>query len=347
MRTCVAAVAVSLLLCTGASARDPALTAETINAAEWAAPAKAKKLNPSVLKAQVMLDRAGFSPGVIDAHGGENFEKALRAFQGKNGLEATGKLDQATWTKLAEGASGPAVTEYTVAARDLKGPFVKKIPKDYEKMGKLDRLGYRGPREALAEKFHMSEDLLAALNPGKDFRHADSTIVVANVGADAPPAREGRTRKDANTGSAREPAGKAAKAARVEVNKSERSVRVFGEDDSLVAYFPASIGSSEKPAPSGKFEVRAVAENPTYRYNPEFGFKGQKAKEPVEIAPGPNNPVGAVWIALSAETYGIHGTPEPDQVSKTASHGCIRLTNWDALALAKLVKKGTPVEFVE
>jgi lipoprotein-anchoring transpeptidase ErfK/SrfK len=195
----------------------------------------------------------------------------------------------------------------------------------------------------------MSEGLLQALNRKKRMDNAGTMIVVASVGQDRREAGR-RASKDPNTGSARaEPDARSGsqKAARVEVDKRERAVRVYGEDGSLLAYYPASIGSTEKPAPSGTFEVRAVAKDPTYRYNPEYAFKGQKAKEPVEIAPGPNNPVGAVWIALSAESYGIHGTPDPEKVSKTMSHGCIRLTNWDALALARMVKKGTPVAFVE
>jgi lipoprotein-anchoring transpeptidase ErfK/SrfK len=132
----------------------------------------------------------------------------------------------------------------------------------------------------------------------------------------------------------------------VVVDKSERSVRVLGSGGSLVAYYPATIGSAEKPAPSGSFEVRGVSYDPTYRYDPRYQFKGQHAREPVTVAPGPNNPVGLVWIALSAKNYGIHGTPDPDKISKTASHGCIRLTNWDAIALAQLVRKGTPVDFI-
>jgi lipoprotein-anchoring transpeptidase ErfK/SrfK len=132
----------------------------------------------------------------------------------------------------------------------------------------------------------------------------------------------------------------------VVVDKSERSVRVLGPGGSLIAYYPATIGSAEKPAPGGSFEVRSVSYEPTYRYDPRYQFKGQHAREPVTVAPGPNNPVGLVWIGLSAESYGIHGTPAPDKISKTASHGCIRLTNWDALALAQLVRKGTQVDFV-
>jgi lipoprotein-anchoring transpeptidase ErfK/SrfK len=351
------ALAASLLLPHAAQAR-PALSADAINAAEWSQPRDKKGLNPTVLKAQVLLDRAGFSPGVIDAKGGENFRKALSAFQRRHDLPVSGTLDRATWDKLIETASEPVVTEHEIKPADVKGPFVKSIPKDFEQMAELERLSYTSPREVLAEKFHMSEELLKALNPKTSFDEPGRNILVADVAREgsANARRDGgrRGRKDPNTGASQNtgtsqegPNGGGAKAGRVEVNKTERSVQVFAADGSLLAYYPASVGSKEKPAPTGMFEVRAIAQNPTYRYNPEYAFKGQKAKEPVEIAPGPNNPVGLVWIALSLEGYGIHGTPDPEKISKSYSNGCVRLTNWDALALAKMVRRGMPVEFVE
>ena len=196
----------------------------------------------------------------------------------------------------------------------------------------------------------MSEQLLSALNKGKTFDREGMEIVIANVpemefanGA-AHSAKRLRNAADISTKAAMDASRRAE---RVEVKKSERSVRVIGADGKLIAFYPASIGSTEKPAPSGKFVVRSVDLNPIYHYNPKYAFKGQKATEPVAVPPGPNNPVGLVWIDLSAESYGIHGTPQPQNVSKTESHGCVRLTNWDALALAKLVHKGTPVEFID
>lgn len=340
---------VQALIATPASAAkqkpQPALTPEIINSAQWAKGVAAAKLSPLLLKAQVLLSRAGFSPGVIDAQHGENLQKAVRAYQQANSLEPTGDLDQVTWAKLSQSSSEEAVRQYAITSADAERDFVKRIPKDYEEMAELDELGYRSARELLAEKFHMSEDLLAALNKGKDFGQSGAEIVVANI---APleleklgSKRSGATGANGSEGNAK------GKAARVEVNKTERAVRVFDREGKLLAYYPASIGGTEKPAPSGKVEVRSIAHNPTYRYDPKYEFKGQKATEPVEVSPGPNNPVGLVWIALSAESYGIHGTPEPDKISKTESHGCVRLTNWDALSLAKFVRKGTPVEFVE
>jgi lipoprotein-anchoring transpeptidase ErfK/SrfK len=210
----------------------------------------------------------------------------------------------------------------------VKGPFAERIPEKFEEMAGLDRLAYTGPEELLTEKFHMDQDLLEALNPGKSFDKAGTTVLVANVRGEA---------KD----------GQPQKIATIEVDKRQRVVQALAEDGSLVAVYPASIGSEEKPAPDGTHEVRAVARNPTYTYNPDYDFKGVKAKEKFEIKAGPNNPVGSVWIDLSVETFGIHGTPEPEKVGKSYSHGCVRLANWDAEELARMVRKGTKVVFKE
>jgi lipoprotein-anchoring transpeptidase ErfK/SrfK len=169
----------------------------------------------------------------------------------------------------------------------------------------------------------MSESLLKVLNPKTKFE-AGETIVVANVDSDV----------------------RGAKVARIEIDKSEGVLRAFAKDGGVVGVFPATVGSTEKPAPSGSYKVTRVAQNPTYRYNPAYAFKGVKETKPFTISPGPNNPVGVVWIALSIPSYGIHGTPNPSQVGKTESHGCVRLTNWDAEKLAKVVDKSTTVDFV-
>lgn len=351
LSACLVAVALSATPALAAKKHRVApqpLTIEAINAAQWTSGARGaeKRASPVMLKAQVLLARAGFSPGSIDARLGGNFQKALRAFQQAKGLETSGKLDENTWKALTDGSGEEVVKRYAIAASDTKGPFVGDIPKDYEKMAELERLAYHTPRELLAEKFHMSEPLLAALNKGAALDRAGSEIIVANVEPleIKTSGKKKRGQDDENVGTTDRGASKNV---RVQVNKSERAVRVFGEDGKLLAYYPASIGSAEKPAPSGTLEVKKVTVEPTYRYDPKYAFKGQKATEPVEVAAGPNNPVGLVWIALSAESYGIHGTPEPDHVSKTESHGCIRLTNWDALALTKLVTRGTQVEFLD
>jgi lipoprotein-anchoring transpeptidase ErfK/SrfK len=296
------------------------LTAEAINKATFETGAKPG--SAIFIKVDVLLDRAGFSPGVIDGRDGENFKKAVRAFQRGNGLDATGVLNPETFEKLAGTSSEPIMTEYEISQQDTQGPFVKRIPTSFEKMAKLHHLSYTGPRQELAEKFHMDENLLATLNPGAVFNRARTRIIVANV-VDRPQA----------------------KVDKILVDKQERSVSAFDDKGNLVAYYPASVGSEEKPAPSGVFKVKGVDKNPTYHYDPKFAFKGVKAKHKLTIRPGPKNPVGLVWISLTAPSYGIHGTPSPEKVSKTESHGCIRLTNWDALALASMVHPGTVVDF--
>jgi lipoprotein-anchoring transpeptidase ErfK/SrfK len=302
-------------------------------------------LNETVLQAEVLLARAEFSPGAIDGRDGDNFANALHAFQQANGLPV-GRLDEQTLASLAQLSNEPVVAEYTIQPDDVAGPFAPVIPQDFEKMAQLPRLAYCSPRQLLAEKFHMSEGLLAALNPGRNFTEAGTAVTVANL----PPIsqnQDGRGNSGQGSGSSREPKAAAGPAAaRVVVDKPSHAVLVYGADNRLLAFYPASIGSAEKPAPSGRFAVRSVAYDPTYTYNPAYGFKERKTERKVTVRPGPNNPVGLVWIGLSAKGYGIHGTPDPDKVGKTQSHGCVRLTNWDALSLAKLAKKGTPVDFL-
>jgi lipoprotein-anchoring transpeptidase ErfK/SrfK len=322
----------------GAAQSAPTLSPQAVENAALNAGA-GRGIDPATVKAEILLDRAGFSPGEIDGRGGENFKKALAAFQAANGLTASGRLDDATWGKLTQGADQPVLADYVVTAEDLKGPFIPKQPRRLEEMATLSHLAYASPREELAEKFHLSEDLLQQLNPSTSFQQKDSHIVVANV---AP--LERRPTQTSGNASNREDTRIAA---RIEVDKGERAVRVLDRDGGLIAYFPASIGSVDKPAPTGSFKVTRVSYDPTYHYDPKFAFKGVKAKHPFTVKPGPNNPVGLVWIDLSAPSYGIHGTPKPDAISKTQSHGCVRLTNWDALRLAGLVRRGTPVDFVE
>jgi lipoprotein-anchoring transpeptidase ErfK/SrfK len=322
-----------LLACLAA----PALAgpdAAAINNAEFKGRAPADdKIHPAVVKAQVLLDRASFSPGEIDGKLGENAEKALKAFSESKGL-AAGKqsLTSEVWSALLATSSEPVVVDYKITEKDVKGPFLKKLPAKMEDMKELKSLNYTSPREALAERFHMSEGLLEALNPGKKFEEAGQTISVANTMPKETDARQKKTRRPLT---------------RVEVDKVAQTVKVLGNSGELIAFFPASVGSDEKPTPSGVLKVTSIDARPNYRYNPDYKFKSVKSREAFTIMPGPNNPAGSHWIGLSSESYGIHGTPNPSKVSKSESHGCVRLTNWDVDRLAKLVKKGTEVAFIE
>jgi lipoprotein-anchoring transpeptidase ErfK/SrfK len=325
----IAYAALGLLSALGPAVAAPqGLDLEAVNGAEWAPNSdKGKEIDPALIKAQVLLDRARFSPGVIDGHNGENLQNAIKIFEKANELKPDGALDQEVWRRLTGTSTEPVLTEYTITDDDVKGPFVK-IPDKLEEQASLDRLGYSSPEELLAEKFHMDMDLLKALNPDKPFDKAGMVIVVANVDAKADPEKK-------------------EKVAKIQIVKSEKVLRALAKDGAVMAVYPASIGSEEKPAPKGSHTVRAVAPNPNYTYNPDYAFKGVKAKEKFEIKPGPNNPVGSTWIDLSIESFGIHGTPEPEKVGKAYSQGCVRLTNWDVQELAGMVEKGTPVEFID
>jgi lipoprotein-anchoring transpeptidase ErfK/SrfK len=302
------------------------LDAAAINNAEYPAKRAADdRIDAAVVKLQIWLDRARFSPGEIDGKLGENAQKALKAFAEAKSLPSDKAPNPEIWKALAESGGDAVIVEYKISDKDVKGPFLEKLPAKMEDMKELKALGYTSPREALAEKFHMSEELLAALNPGKKFDKAGEAIFVANV------------------------LNRPAKltVGRIEVDKAAQTVKAFDASGALVAFFPATVGSEEKPTPTGSLKVLSSNANPTYRYNPDYKFKSVKSTKPFTIKPGPNNPAGSHWIGLSSEGFGIHGTANPSKVSKSESHGCVRLTNWDASLLGASVKKGIEVAFVE
>jgi lipoprotein-anchoring transpeptidase ErfK/SrfK len=322
-----------------------ALKASQINAAQFSGKQpSSREISPLSIRLEVLLARAHVSPGEIDGKFGENAHKALSAYAQAQQLGNGDQLTPEIWQKLTAD-SRPVLSTYQITESDVAGPFLKKLPHKMEEMKHLHHLSYTSPRQELAEKFHMSEALLSALNPGERFRNPGTTIVVAD------PTETDTSR--ANTAGAKTAGVKtvgvktAPKADHVTIDKVRQTVEVFDASNQLIDFYPATVGSEEKPSPTGTLRVVGIDHNPTYHYNPKYHFKGVHATSPFIIRPGPNNPVGTVWISLSAEGYGIHGTPDPGKVSKAASHGCVRLTNWDAQELATEVSKGTPVTFVD
>lgn len=296
---------------------DPA----AVNSATYEEGAKEVR-GPLLIKLQILLDRAHTSPGLIDGREGKNITNALRMFEERSNLPVDGKLDSRVWELLQRGTQDVLV-RYELKAEDLEGPFVEAIPTDFAEMARMKRLSYTGPRELLSEKFHVHPDLLKALNPDARLTPGDQIFVPDVI--EAAPGEE---------------------VARIEVDKEQSIVRGYAGDSTLVVSYPASIGSRQNPSPEGTMKVKSIAEQPEYAYRPDKNFQQGDNRDPLELPPGPNSPVGSVWIDLTKETYGIHGTPDPESVGKAASHGCVRLTNWDAEELAGLVRPGTTVAFV-
>ncbi|RRI00693.1 hypothetical protein EH240_16830 [Mesorhizobium tamadayense] len=275
-----------------------------------------------VAELQVLLDRGGASPGVIDGRFGSNVDKALAAY---NQITSSNlKSTDAVGIKAALAQSGgDAFASYTITPEDAAGPYVASIPEDYSQKARLDRMGYTSVTEALAERFHMDEGYLKSINKGLDFNRPGTIIKVANFG------------KLVST-----------PVARIVADKDKKEVFAYDASGKLVAAYPATIGSADTPSPTGIHTVSRIALDPNYTYNPSINFKQGQNDKILTIPPGPNGPVGSVWIALDKPTYGIHGTPDPSKIGKTESHGCVRLTNWDARELANLVSPGVTVEFV-
>lgn len=318
-----------LIFVTGVKEEFKGLDANAINNSPINVPVYGDVSGPSVLKAQVYLDRVHFSVGVIDGRWGRNSAISVWWWQRSHGLEATGDVDEQTFRSLAAAAGYPdAVVPHQLNADDVKGPFVH-IPDDVYEQQKLDCLCYESLREKLAEEFHATEDFLELLNPGVKFSdlQAGQTINVPNV---RPPLTS-----DTHD------------IVKVVVSIVGNSLNGFDANGNLVFHAPTTLGSQYDPSPSETVKVLKIIENPHFHYDPKLYHEVPHDMPDAHLNPGPNSPVGVVWMALSKPHYGIHGTKSPDEIGYASSHGCVRLTNWDALELAHRISEGIEVEFVD
>lgn len=309
------------------------LDAASLQALETApirVPIKGEVGGPSVLRAQVLLDRVGYSPGVIDGQWGKNTAIAAYWFQRENGLETTGTIDESTYRYLANAADyPPTIREYALTADDMDGPFLT-IPEDVYDQAKLDCLCYESLPELLAERFHTTIELLELLNPGIDWQQA----------------RAGQRLRALNV---RPPQGQGAMVDLQRLIVSVEGNYLHGIDTSGQVRFhaPTTVGSKYDPSPDDTLKVVGIARNPHFHYQPKLFHEVPDTDPEAHLQPGPNSPVGVVWMALSKPHYGMHGTADPDSIGYASSHGCIRLTNWDANDVSWRVREGTVVEFVD
>ena len=328
----------------GQNVAAPQVAADPYGFAIQPEPASAPARVDSLLQAQVALDRAGFSPGVLDGKEGMSFTAAIKGFQQARGLGESGVYDEATAKALLGSAPPPATWLVKIPDDFARGPFFD-LPKGLNAQASLPALTYRNLLEKLAERFHTTPQVLVALNPPGTKAGAGAVIRVPAI-ANQPLAQiEGDERGWAATLASLAVAKDQPQADHIVVDKSEGLLKAYDKDNRLIAQFPATMGSQYDPLPLGEWTIKGVSRNPDFHYNPDLFWDASAKDEKAVLKPGPNGPVGVVWIDLSKDHYGIHGTPEPQTIGRTESHGCIRLTNWDAARLAQMVKSGVKAKF--
>ncbi|MEH3159136.1 MAG: L,D-transpeptidase [Sphingomonas taxi] len=313
-----------------------------------AAAAQAPQPTPvdrNILHVQVILDSLGFGPGVLDGKGGQSLTAALKGFQEAKGLPRTGKPDAATLRALYPYRAKRPTARFTLTREALAGPYINPLPKEYADQAKLPTIGYATPMEKLAEMFHTQPAVLIALNSPSTRLKVGNTIVVPNAlpaSRAYDPKLPDHWRQTLNmlNVDANQP-----QADHIVVDKSDAVLRVLDKNDRLIAQFSATMGSEHDPLPLGTWKIYGADYNPKFHYNPALFWDAKKGDQKEMLPPGPNGPVGVVWLDLSKEHYGIHGTPHPELIGRTESHGCIRLTNWDAARLAQMVKPGSKAVF--
>ena len=331
--TYLLAVGVSILAFTGADTAGPAnkrvgpsiVRSPAANETEDSTktdPVGPGAVGPRVVRAQILLDRARFSPGEIDGVYGGDFGVAVKGYQEKHALKPTGTIDAGMWGLLNRDA-GPVLLTYAITQADEKGPFLA-LPAEVQEKAKLKWLGFETPAEGLGEKFHISPKLLAELNPGKKLDTPGERITVPNVRRGAPGV-----------------------ALSVVVSKSKRTVIAYGAGRKQLVQYPTTIGDSHDPLPIGHWTIVGIVHYPWFDWDPKLLWNVDKKLAKAELAPGPNNPVGVAWIGISKVDYGIHGTPDPGNIGHGVSDGCVRLTNWDVDELSHMVRRGTPVDLEE
>lgn len=305
-------IALGVMVALQATAEQSNVTAKDIEDASFDSSADTTGRNAQTARLQILLDRAGMSSGEINAQPNALLSGAISAFEQREGLDVDGKPDEKVWEHLQAYADKPLTKRYQITDEDGEG-LVDEIPRDYAEKAKMETQGYTSIRERIAERFHMNEDLLASLNPDSDFEPGDKIVVVDPSGPER------------------------SKVSRIVVDTDSGRVTAFDQADNIVADYPATVGSDENPAPKGDFTVSEIALDPNYTYDPDKNFQRGDNTEVHIIPPGPNGPVGDAWIGLNEPTYGLHGTAFPSTIGDNETHGCIRMTNWDANELLHLV----------